>query len=137
MSMQLPTSSIGRKECEKDGLGLGCYRAWWQCEPGWRWLGGGMLSVQATNLLSNHLLIFRQSCEPRTLGEKLLSCSVTMEPQKFNLCWNEFSVAASVTLKQLVGDTHFTDVTLSCDSEDQHLQVGKHCRCLDIWTIDI
>ena len=108
-----------------------------QCEPGWWWLGGGMLSVQATNLLSNHLLIFRQSCEPRTLGKKLLSCSVMMEPQKFNLCWNEFEVAASLTLKQLVRDTHFTDVTLSCDSEDQHLQVVKHSRYLDIWKIDI
>ena len=45
-----------------------------------------------------------------------------MESQKFNLCWNEFDKAASTMLKNLVSDQHFTDVTISCDS-DQTIQV--------------
>ena len=44
-----------------------------------------------------------------------------METQKFNLCWNEFDKAASLTLKCLVEDQDFTDVTISCD--DQQMQV--------------
>ena len=46
-----------------------------------------------------------------------------METQKFNLCWNEFDKAASLTLKCLVEDQDFTDVTISCD--DQQMQVFK------------
>ena len=46
-----------------------------------------------------------------------------MEAQKFNLRWNEFDKAASLTLKSLVEDPDFTDVTISCD--DQQIQVFK------------
>ena len=41
-----------------------------------------------------------------------------VELQKFNLCWNEFDKAASATLKNLVEDHNFTDVTISCDDDD-------------------
>ena len=42
-----------------------------------------------------------------------------MESQKFNLCWNEFDKAASQTLKNLISDQEFTDVTLTCDDDNQ------------------
>ena len=88
-------------------------------------------------LLSNHLLICQQSVQTGLtrphelstwkLSEQTLSASeeggtyLNMETQKFNLCWNEFDKAASLTLKCLVEDQDFTDVTISCD--DQQMQV--------------
>ena len=42
-----------------------------------------------------------------------------MDSQKFNLCWNEFEIAASQTLKNLLSDQEFTDVTLTCDDDKQ------------------
>ena len=42
-----------------------------------------------------------------------------MDSQKFNLCWNEYGKAASETLKNLITDQEFTDVTLTCDDDDQ------------------
>ena len=50
-----------------------------------------------------------------------------MESQKFNLCWNEFDKAASTMLKNLVSDQIFTDVTISCDS-DQTIQVNRKIK---------
>ena len=41
-----------------------------------------------------------------------------VEMQKFNLCWNEFDKAASVTMKNLVADQDFTDVTITCDHDE-------------------
>ena len=41
-----------------------------------------------------------------------------VEMQKFNLCWNEFDKAASATMKNLVSDQDFTDVTISCDDDE-------------------
>ena len=41
-----------------------------------------------------------------------------VEMQKFNLCWNEFDKAASATMKNLVADQDFTDVTISCDDDE-------------------
>jgi len=42
-----------------------------------------------------------------------------MESQKFNLCWNEFDKAAGQTLRNLMCDQAFTDVTLTCDDDNQ------------------
>ena len=57
-----------------------------------------------------------------------------VELQKFNLCWNEFDKAASATLKNLVEDHNFTDVTISCDDDDTILAhkivLGHQVQCL-------
>ena len=42
-----------------------------------------------------------------------------MDSQKFNLCWNEFDKAASETMRNLISDQEFTDVTLTCDDDNQ------------------
>ena len=44
--------------------------------------------------------------------------------EKFNLSWNEFENCASKTVKDLLSDQDFTDVTLVCD-EDKQIKAHK------------